>query len=119
MKLYAVRVFVHDWESAFDFYANILGLPVKFNEPSMGWAEFDIGGASLGLERVEVDDEEGHQLVGRFVGISLQVDDIDSVYEGLKEKGVEFIEPPAKQDWGGTLAHFRDPARNVITLLGS
>ena len=119
MKLYAVRVFVHDWERAFDFYANVLGLPVKFNEPALGWAEFDIGGPSLGLERVQEGDEKASTLVGRFVGMSLQVDDIDSVYEELKEKGVEFAEPPTKQDWGGTLAQLKDPEGNTITLLGS
>lgn len=118
MKLYAVRVFVHDWERAFDFYANVLGLPVKFNEPALGWAEFDIGGPSLGLERVAQDDNEGAELIGRFVGISFQVDDIDTVYKNLREKGVEFAEPPTKQDWGGTLAHFKDPAGNILTLLG-
>lgn len=118
MKLYAVRVFVRDWESACDFYENVLELVVKYKEPSLGWAEFDIGGPSLGLERVSKDDEEGNELVGRFVGISLQVEDIDSVYKELRGKGVPFTRPPEKQDWGGTLAHFQDPARNIITLLG-
>ena len=118
MKLYAVRVFVRDWESACDFYENVLELPVKYKEPALGWAKFNIGGPSLGLERVAVDDQDGAELVGRFVGISLQVDDIDAGYKKLSEKGVEFIEPPTKQDWGGTLAHFKDPAGNILTLLG-
>ena len=26
--------------------------------------------------------------------------------------------PPEKQFWGGSLAHFRDPAGNTLTLLG-
>ncbi len=118
MKLYAVRVFVRDWESACDFYENTLELPVKYKEPALGWAEFDIGGPSLGLEQVAENDEEGKALVGRFVGMSLQVDDIDAVYKDLTEKGVEFTGPPTKQDWGGTLAHLKDPAGNILTLLG-
>ena len=118
MKLYAVRVFVNDWDSACDFYENVLKLPVKYKEPALGWAEFDIGGPSLGLERVAPDDEEGRSLIGRFVGISLQVEDIQKTYEELKGRGVEFTNPPEKQEWGGTLAHFKDPAGNIITLLG-
>lgn len=64
------------------------------------------------------EDEEGKKLIGRFVGISLQVDNIEAVYEELSKIGVEFTTPPTKQDWGGTLAHFKDPAGNIITLLG-
>jgi predicted enzyme related to lactoylglutathione lyase len=33
-------------------------------------------------------------------------------------KGVHFTAPPEKQEWGGTLAHFEDPAGNVLTLVG-
>jgi hypothetical protein len=31
---------------------------------------------------------------------------------------VVFDGPPERQIWGGTLAHFRDHAGNVLTLLG-
>ena len=76
MKLYAVRVFVHNWDAAHGFYRDTLGLSEKFNAPDMGWAEFDIGGPSLGLERVDPADQEASKLVGRFVGISLQTENI-------------------------------------------
>jgi predicted enzyme related to lactoylglutathione lyase len=118
MKLYAVRIFVNDWERACQFYEHRLGLPVTFKDASLGWAEFDLGGPHLGLERVADDDDEGQALIGRFLGISLQVDDIADAYEQLKAKGVVFTEPPTKQPWGGSLAHFRDPEGNIITLLG-
>ncbi|MCC6917989.1 MAG: hypothetical protein IT548_02225 [Alphaproteobacteria bacterium] len=29
-----------------------------------------------------------------------------------------FLAPPERQPWGGTLAHFRDPSGNGLTLLG-
>ena len=118
MKLYAVRVFVTDWPKACEFYGGTLGLAQKFSNESMGWAEFDIGGASLGVERVGPDDTESLALVGRFVGMSLQVDDIDTTCRQLSEQGVEFQSPPEKQPWGGTLAQMSDPEGNVITLLG-
>ena len=44
MKLYALRVFVNDWDRACEFYEHTLGLPIKFKDASMGWAEFDVGG---------------------------------------------------------------------------
>ena len=57
-------------------------------------------------------------MVGRFVGVSLRVDDIDGVYETLKMRGVQFKSPPEKQSWGGSHAHFQDPDGNILTLLG-
>lgn len=52
------------------------------------------------------------------MGISIQVDDIHLVYNDLCGKGVKFTGPPAKQPWGGVLAHMVDPDNNVVTLLG-
>ena len=118
MKLYAIRVFVDDWDSACQFYEHVLNLPMKFKDSTLGWAEFDVGGPSLGIERIATGDEEGKNLIGRFLGISLQVDNIASTYEELRERGVEFTGPPQQQPWGGTLAHFKDPAGNTLTLLG-
>lgn len=118
MKLYAVRIFVDDFNTACDFYGNTLGLPSRNRNDEIGWAEFDVGGASLGIEQAAPGEEESADLVGRFVGVSLQVNDIDAVYERLVEKGVRFTGPPVKQPWGGTLAHFDDPAGNTLTLLG-
>jgi len=69
------------------------------------------------VEAVLPGSEESH-LVGRFVGVSLAVEDIDLVYDSLSLAGVPFDGRPEKQPWGGTLAHFKDPAGNTLTLLG-
>lgn len=118
MKLYVIRIFVDDWDKACDFYQNILNLPLKFSDAKMGWAEFDVGGVSLGIERTEESDDAEEKFVGRFLGVSLQVENIQSKYEELKAQGVEFTSPPEKQPWGGTLAHFKDTSGNTLTLLG-
>lgn len=115
--LYAVRLFTQNWQESFSFYKDTIGLPVFFSDADLGWAQFTVGGAYLGLEQCAPDDPETLALVGRFVGTSLRVDDVDSVYAQLRAKGVEFTAPPEKQPWGGTLAHFRDPDGNVLTLL--
>ena len=70
------------------------------------------------LASYEPDDPEAGDLVGRFVGVSLEVPDIQATYETLVERGVDFVAPPQKQEWGGVLAHLRDPDGNVVTLLG-
>ena len=117
-KLYVVRVFVSDFERALTFYTEKLGMGVAFRSDEMGWAQLDTGEANLGIERVEPGaDEEG--LVGRYVGVSLSVDDIEKAYQTLKERGVPFEGPPERMPWGGVMAHLRDPDGNVLTLLGS
>ncbi len=118
MELYAVRIFVRQWPEACAFYGETLGLTERFRSDDMGWAEYDLGGPAFGVERVRPGDSDGEALIGRFVGVSLRVDDIDATYEALKAKGVEFTAPPEKQPWGGALAHFKDPDGNELTLLG-
>jgi len=118
LSLYALRVFTKDWQVSVDFYAHVLELPLQFSDANTGWAQFDVGGASLAVERVAPGDTEGEALCGRFVGASLHTPDIEGTYRTLSERGVNFMSPPAKQPWGGVLAHFEDPEGNVLTLLG-
>lgn len=118
MELYAVRIFVRQWPEACAFYGNTLGLKERFRDDAIGWAEYDLGGPCLGLEHVEAGDAEGDALVGRFVGVSLRVDDIERSHESLTAQGVTFTTPPEQQAWGGWLAHFQDPDGNILTLLG-
>jgi uncharacterized glyoxalase superfamily protein PhnB len=118
-RLYLIRVFTLRWEETLAFYRDVIGFPVVFADADMGWAQFDLGSAGIGLERCDPDDRETANLVGRFVGTSVEVDDIDAVFSELSSKGVEFIGPPEKQPWGATLAHFKDPDGNVQTLIGN
>ena len=77
------------------------------------------GEGQLSLERVDVSDDEGRALIGRFVGVSLEVADIFATHKFLATRGVEFVSPPEKQPWGGVLAHLRDPDGNILTLIAN
>lgn len=117
-ELAVVRIFAHDFDEAVRFYTDTLGMALVSRADEFGWAQFQTGSCSLAIERLAPDDPEAPALVGRYVGVSLRVADIDATYRALLEKGVEFLAPPEKQAWGGTLAHLRDPAGNILTLLG-
>ncbi len=118
-RLYAVRIFSTNWETSLAFYRDTVGFPLEFSDADMGWAQFKLGPAYIGLERGDPEDPETSELVGRFVGTSIEVDDIQAEYSRLVEAGVVFSSPPAVQPWGGVLAHFKDPDGNILTLLGS
>lgn len=117
-ELRVVRVFVSDWDRALTFYTETLGMKAVFADADMGWAELDTGSAHLALERIDPADGESAELLGRFVGVSLAVDEISFAYESLRSRGVHFEAPPESQPWGASLAHFRDPDGNVLTLIG-
>jgi catechol 2,3-dioxygenase-like lactoylglutathione lyase family enzyme len=68
---------------------------------------------------VDVSDDEGRALIGRFVGVPLEVADIFATHKFLAARGVEFVSPPEKQPWGGVLAHLRDPDGNIVTLVAN
>ncbi len=118
-QLCVVRVWVRDWDRAMRFYTETLGIPTTFRSDEMGWAQLATGQGQLALERVAPDDPEADELVGRFVGASLEVTDIEATHRTLVERGVAFRSPPEKQPWGGVLAHLEDPDGNVLTLLGA
>ena len=117
MQLYGIRIFVDDLALARAFYADTLALPIIWEVS--GTAIGFNAGAQIIVEAVSPEAEpDDRALVGRFVGCSLHVDDIEKSYSDLATNGVEFTSPPEKQFWGGTLAHFKDPSGNVLTLLG-
>lgn len=118
LSLYAARLFVGDYDRAREFYADRLGLPVAWEIAEHGAIGFAAGTAQLIVETVDPGDPEAAGLVGRFSGLSLQVEDIQAACRALEERGVVFDGPPERQFWGGWLAHFKDPAGNTLTLLG-
>lgn len=117
MRLYGVRIFVDDFDSCRAFYRETLALPENWAMPEVKAAGFAVGGGELIVEEAGPGHEH-HADIGRFVGVSLQVDDIDAQHRTLADAGVRFLGPPERQDWGGALAHFCDPSGNILTLLG-
>ena len=118
-KFRAIRVFTRKFDTAVEFYKERLGMtPDTVNEEE-GFAVFPVGQALLLLESIDSQDREAKDLVGRFVGASLAVDDIADVHDRLMERGVQFESPPVKQSWGGLMAHFHDLDGNILTLVQS
>jgi catechol 2,3-dioxygenase-like lactoylglutathione lyase family enzyme len=118
MRLAAVRVFVDDLAPARAFYGGELALPLRAAGPEGCWVVFDGGGVDLVVERVPADaPPEDLALVGRFSGMSLEVDELDAVCRALAERGVRISSPPETQAWGGRTATVADPAGNLLQLV--
>lgn len=118
MRLSALRLFVDDLERAGEFYGAVLGLPLRHDGSGEGWLVFDGGGTRIIVERVPRDAPAADRaLVGRFLGVSFEVDDIEAAYRRLTAAGVRFLARPERQAWGGTLATCCDPDGNQLQLV--
>jgi predicted enzyme related to lactoylglutathione lyase len=106
-KLAYVRVFVSDFERAVRFYGETVGMTIDQRFDEWRFCQFATGEGKLAIEASE-PGEDNEETGPRFL----------AVYGELVAKGVEFLGPPETMAWGGTLAHFKDPDGNVLTLLG-
>ena len=113
MKISAVRVFVEDLAAARRFYGTLLELPEL--DHSEHHVSFDAGPILL-VEKAD-DEARGDGLVGRFLGFSLQVDDLAAMQTRLVTAGCRIVGAPERQAWGGILMHVDDLSGNVVTFV--
>jgi predicted enzyme related to lactoylglutathione lyase len=105
---------VKDQDRALSFYTSKLGLQVSTDQPygeGWRWIELSIPGADTRLG-FSPPSGEGNPDKPRMIFV---VDDVDKTYEELKNKGVEFTEPPKTAHWG-TSALFRDSEGNLLLI---
>jgi len=114
---------VNDLDAAKKFYGETLGLPIK--EQDMG-LELSLGTGA----KVFVYPKPNHQPAA-FTILNFQVDNVDKAVDELAAKGVEFehydegmmktdekgIARPSSPDQGPTIAWFKDPAGNSLSVL--
>jgi lactoylglutathione lyase len=75
------------------------------------------GEGQLALESVDASDAESRGLVGRFVGVSLEVADIFATHKFLAARG-GVCRSTREAGLGAASAHLRDPDGNILTLVG-
>ena len=56
-------------------------------------------------------------LLGRFLGFSLEVKDMDHFYQKSIELGIIFTAPPEEQVWGGIMTHVIDCSGNTFSVV--
>jgi len=118
MNLAAARVFVRDLVVARDFYSQVLGLNLAHDGVQSGYCVFSTGSTDLIVESVPLDaPQEDQDLVGRFTGLSFSVKDVQAQFRSMSQAGVSFTGSPEKQQWGGVIATFQDPAGNELQLV--
>ncbi len=109
-----IAVTVHELERAVEFYRDKLGMKHLFTVPKMAF--FDCNGINLMLGLPEGAEFDHPSSIIYFA-----VDDIQSAFQTLSERGVRFEDEPhlvAKLDtYDLWLAFFRDCENNLLGLM--
>src|ERR671933_155776 len=101
-KLGNVFYRVRDMDTAVTFYAQVLGLPLKFRDGER-WAAFDVAGVTLALEG-------GAEPGGATV--SLRVQGLDELVVALRQQGAIVSDP--RDGAHERRAEFTDPAGKTL-----
>jgi catechol 2,3-dioxygenase-like lactoylglutathione lyase family enzyme len=113
----AITLFVEDLEAAKQFYREVFGLPVMFEDDNS--AVFKFGDTLVNLlkataapELIEPAAVASREAGSRFV-FTLEVDDVDAMCAELTKHGVQLLNGPMDRPWGPRTASFRDPAGHI------
>jgi len=130
-QLTTVQVWVHDQDEALAFYTEKLGLELRddVTVPELGnfrWLTVGVPGQDVAIVLMAVpgppvfDEETRNQInalvaKGAATGLFFSTDDIDSTFQELKGRGVEFQQEPTRQPYGIDTG-FRDPSGNQMRV---
>jgi catechol 2,3-dioxygenase-like lactoylglutathione lyase family enzyme len=132
IKLGSTQLWVHDQDEALAFYTQKLGMEVRSDVtlPELGdfrWltvgpaGQPDVAITLMAIPGPPVMDPETADQVKTLVAkgfagtVFFTSDDVQSDYEQLKGRGVEFTEEPEERPYGID-AGFRDPSGNSFRL---
>jgi catechol 2,3-dioxygenase-like lactoylglutathione lyase family enzyme len=119
--IHSATLMVEDQDVALDFYVGKLDWE-KRADAAYGdgsrWVEVGPPGAVTVLALVKPGDVGASpEEAGKYKGISLVTDDIDSTYATLRDRGVKFVQPPEQMPWGARATWFEDPDGNLLFLV--
>ena len=113
----AITLFVEDLEAARRFYQEVFRLPVLYEDDNS--TVFRFGDTLVNLLRAS----EAPSLVapatvappeaGIRFQFTLGVEDVDSMSDELRSRGVELLNGPMDRPWGVRTASFRDPGGHI------
>lgn len=116
-SIFAITLFVEDLAAAKQFYQDVFGLPVIFEDNNS--AVFKIGTTIINLLKTTAAPgliapatvatrDAGSRLV-----FTIPVDDVDAMCAELTSRGVQLLNGPMDRPWGIRTASFADPGGHI------
>lgn len=119
-----VTVAVSNQKKALKFYTKTLGFKVRLHMKEINWVEVAPGEEGTSLSLVQPDPKWGKEMhdelkkhIGEETGVIFRTNDIKGDHNRLRKKGVIFTQAPRKEDWGGSIAGFKDPDGNKFSMV--
>jgi catechol 2,3-dioxygenase-like lactoylglutathione lyase family enzyme len=111
--IFAITLFVEDLAAAKQFYREVFGLPVEFEDANSAVFKFEntlinLLASTAAPELIEPAVVAGREAGSRHV-LTIQVDDVDTMCAELLRRGVALLNGPMDRPWGIRTASFRDP----------
>ena len=116
-NIFAITLFVEDLDQAKQFYQNVFGLPMVFEDANS--AVFQIGDTLINLLKITAAKElvepatVGSSEAGARLVFTVHVDDVDAMCAELVARGVELLNGPMDRPWGIRTASFKDPGGHI------
>jgi catechol 2,3-dioxygenase-like lactoylglutathione lyase family enzyme len=113
----AITLFVEDLAAAKQFYGDVFGLPVIFEDADS--AVFKFGTTLVNLLKTTAAQELiGPAVVapreaGSRLQFTIEVDDVDAMCADLVTRGVRLLNGPMDRPWGPRTASFMDPGGHI------
>jgi uncharacterized glyoxalase superfamily protein PhnB len=117
-KIDANVLFVKDLETCLAFYRDVVGLEPGFTDDEsvafkMQGTDFVILKAPAAADMMNEAVIAFDQAKGYRVLMCAGVENVDTVYQALADKGATMIKAPQDQPWGRRTAYFSDPEGNL------
>jgi catechol 2,3-dioxygenase-like lactoylglutathione lyase family enzyme len=120
-RVFAVTLFTDDLAESTRFYRDVLEMPVV-NEDATSCAFRFPGGLVINLVTLAATREliepapVGERGTPARMMLTLEVGNVDAVYERLHGRGVKFLNGPIDRPWGPRTATFADPSGHCWEL---
>ena len=115
--IFAITLFTENLEQAKEFYQNVFGLPIDFEDSNS--AVFKFGGTLVNLLKIteakgliEPAKVANRESGARYM-FTISVDDVDTMCAELVGRGVKLLNGPMDRPWGIRTASFMDPAGHI------
>jgi catechol 2,3-dioxygenase-like lactoylglutathione lyase family enzyme len=112
-----ITLFVEDLDATKQFYREVFGLPVHFEDDDSAVFKFET--TLINLLRTTAAGEliapatVGDREAGSRLQLTIEVEDVDAACAELARRGVELLNGPMDRPWGIRTASFRDPGGHI------
>ncbi len=116
-KISAITLFTEDLAATKQFYQEIFGLPIFFEDADS--AVFDFGNTLINLLRATAAPDMiapatvATPQAGARAQFTITVDDVDALCAELTARGVTLLNGPIDRPWDIRTASFRDPGGHI------